>query len=152
MSIQVKVQYNILRPAQEVFDAIVNPDRLSRYFISESSGPLVTGAQLQWKWADVGAACEVEAGEIVPQQKIAFVWKMGDYRGAVKLQLTTAENGGTDLLITEDAGFEMDEAGIAGALRQTQGWTDFCCCLRAYLYTGVNLRNGKFDENTTNSR
>ena len=34
---------------------------------------------------------------------------------------------------------------VSKALLQTQGWTDFVNSLKAYLYTGINLRNGKMN-------
>ena len=34
-------------------------------------------------------------------------------------------------------------AGIEKALQQTQGWTDFICSMKAFLYCGINLRNGR---------
>ncbi len=48
----------------------------------------------------------------------------------------------TNIEISE-SGFEMKKKENKKALLQTQGWTDFICSLKAYLYTGVNLRNGK---------
>ncbi|MFT6850543.1 MAG: hypothetical protein ACJATA_001357 [Sphingobacteriales bacterium] len=39
----------------------------------------------------------------------------------------------------------MNEEGVQRAMRQTQGWTDFICSLKGFLYTGINLRTGKMN-------
>jgi hypothetical protein len=37
----------------EVFDAVVGPNRMSNYFISGASGPIRVG-RVEWKFGDVG--------------------------------------------------------------------------------------------------
>jgi len=36
--IKTKVQMGILKPAYEVFEAIVDPDKMNKYFITTSTG------------------------------------------------------------------------------------------------------------------
>jgi len=42
-SIKTKVQMGILKPAQEVFEAIVDPDKMNKYFITTSTGRMESG-------------------------------------------------------------------------------------------------------------
>jgi uncharacterized protein YndB with AHSA1/START domain len=42
-SIQVKTQLSIAKPAHEVFEAIVDPRKMSQYFISSGSGRMESG-------------------------------------------------------------------------------------------------------------
>ena len=51
----------------------------------------------------------------------------------------------TEVEITESS-YQNNIEGIKKVMQQTQGWTDFLCSLKAYLYTGINLRNGKMNE------
>jgi hypothetical protein len=37
----------------------------------------------------------------------------------------------------------MNEEGVQRTLEQTEGWTDFINCMRAYLEVGVQLRKGR---------
>ena len=42
----------IQKPIEEVFEGIVNPMTLTKYFISESSGPLEAGKEVIWKFPE----------------------------------------------------------------------------------------------------
>jgi hypothetical protein len=42
--------------------------------------------------------------------------------------------------------FELNEEGAKTMLGQTDGWTDFMCCLKVYLYTSINLYSGKMPQ------
>jgi uncharacterized protein YndB with AHSA1/START domain len=139
--IDVKVQYAIARPVGDVFEAIVDPRKMSQYFITGSTGRLEGGAKLEWEWADVGAKCEVEVVTVEPRQKIVFVWKAAALKSKVTLLLEP--DGAKTKLTAIEAPFTLSAEGAARALQQTQGWTDFCCSLKAYLEHGINLRAGK---------
>jgi len=139
-SVPVRVDYTIERPLTEVREAIVDPRHMTQYFITNSSGRMETGAQLVWEWRDVGAKCDVHVHEVT-DDKIAFRWAAGGEGTQVTLSLEAA--GNTTKLVATEGPFEMSEQGVALALQQTQGWTDFCCSLRAYLHHGVNLRKNK---------
>ncbi|MDQ3339657.1 MAG: SRPBCC domain-containing protein [Myxococcota bacterium] len=135
--VPVRVEYAIERPVADVLDAIVDPAKMAQYFISRGSGPMTSGAKLTWHWDDVSASATVRVRE-ASGDRITFLWAAGGAPTQVTLALT-ADGTKTKLVATEDP-FERSEAGVARALQQTQGWTDFCCSLRAYLHHGVNLR------------
>ena len=50
MSVGFKVSGRIAKPAAEVFDAVVNPTKLSGYFttLGGASAPLVAGTTVTW--------------------------------------------------------------------------------------------------------
>ena len=50
--IKAKVQMGILKSSSEIFEAVVNPDIMSRYFISGSTGIMESGKTLTWTWTD----------------------------------------------------------------------------------------------------
>lgn len=138
--IPVKIEYSIDRPIADVRDAIVDPSKMAQYFISRGSGRMATGATLLWEWTDVGASCSVRVRH-VGDDRITFVWAAAGDAKQVTIALA-ADGAKTTLTVTEGP-FELSETGAAAALQQTQGWTDFCCSLRAYLHHGVNLRANK---------
>lgn len=43
--------------------------------------------------------------------------------------------------ITE-SGWPLDESGVLKCMGQTEGWTHFLCCLKAYVEHGIDLRKG----------
>ena len=57
--------------------------------------------------------------------------------------MTVAENDFTKILINESGG-TSDEAGRKWCLGNTEGSTNFLCCLNAFLGYGINSRKGAF--------
>jgi uncharacterized protein YndB with AHSA1/START domain len=139
--VTAKVEYTIARPAAEVFEAIVDPAKMAQYFISRGSARITQGAMLEWEWSDVGAKLQVEIGQFQPNAKIGFLWWATGQPTKVTLMLEP--DGNATKLTAVEAPFPLTEEGVARAMQQTQGWTDFCCSLKAYLQHGINLRLGK---------
>ena len=49
MKLISKTALQIQKPITEVFDGIVNPSKMTQYFISESTRLMETGKDLMWK-------------------------------------------------------------------------------------------------------
>jgi uncharacterized protein YndB with AHSA1/START domain len=139
--VTVKVETRIARPAAAVFDAIVDPQQLARFFVSRSSGRIAPEARLVWEWTDVGAKLDVEIAQYEQDTKIGLAWSATGVPTKVTL-LLERDGSGTKLVATEGP-FALTADGVARAMQQTQGWTDFGCCLKAYLEHGIDLRHGK---------
>jgi len=138
----VRVEDKIARPVAEVFDAIVDPAKMTQYFISASSGRITPDTKsVEWEWSDVGAKLSVDIGQFVPNAKIGFGWRATGH--LTKVTLTLEPDGNATKISAIEAPFALNEQGVARAMQQTQGWTDFCCSLKAYLVHGINLRRGK---------
>jgi uncharacterized protein YndB with AHSA1/START domain len=138
----VNVKYRISEPIENVFDAIINPEKITKYFVSKVNGKLAEGKQILWNFEDVGVKCEVDVLKVVENKQINFNWNaIGKPPSAVTISLDSDKDNHTNIEITENS-FELSKEGVQKALGQTQGWTDFICSLKAYLYAGINLRNG----------
>ena len=144
MSIQVKVTDHIMRPVEKVFSSIVDPTQITKYFVSNASDKLVEGTQVTWEFKDFNVKLNVDVLKVIENEQITFDWEASGNKARVSMSFSSEGENKTKLVITEDS-FEANEKGIAKALQQTQGWTDFTCSLKAYLYTGINLRNGKMN-------
>ena len=74
MALGFKVSGRIAKPVGEVFDAVVNPEKLSGYFttINGASAPIVEGTTVVW-WGDV----PVEVDEVKKDEKIVLRWDGG---------------------------------------------------------------------------
>jgi uncharacterized protein YndB with AHSA1/START domain len=138
--ITVKVEARIARPVAEVLEAIVDPARMTQYFISRGSARMTSGAELEWEWADVGAKLAIHV-RAVEADKVTFLWSATGTPTQVTLALEP--DGGSTKITATELPFELSEEAAARAIGQTQGWTDFCCSLKAYLQHGINLRLGK---------
>jgi uncharacterized protein YndB with AHSA1/START domain len=139
--VTVNVEERIARSPADVYDAIVDPAKMSQYFISKSSGRMELEKRLEWEWSDVGAKLTVDVAQLEPNTKIGLGWSASGLPTKVTLMMSPDGNG-TKLVATE-APFALTEDGVARAMQQTQGWTSFCCCLKAYLEHGIDLRHGK---------
>ena len=54
MNIEANVEDRMLTPVDEAFSAIVDPAKMSRYFITGGSGAMKAGTTVEWEFADVG--------------------------------------------------------------------------------------------------
>jgi uncharacterized protein YndB with AHSA1/START domain len=139
MQLEAKVDIGIARMSREVFDAIVDPDKMSRYFISRSSGRPEPGKTLTWYFDDVSAEVEVKVVEVVQDQRLAFTWGASGQEKRVTIDVAADSLGATAVNVTEGT-WESDEEGIRAYGEQIQGWTSFLCCLKASVEHSVNLR------------
>jgi uncharacterized protein YndB with AHSA1/START domain len=145
MNVEVNVKDRVLKPVHEVFTAIVDPARMSRFFISSGSAPMKNGTTVEWIFADVGGRLAVDVKEVEEDRKITFDWTASGTAARVTITLEARDASTTFVSITE-AGWPMDREGVERALQQTAGWTDFLCCMKAYLQHGINLRLGRSKE------
>jgi uncharacterized protein YndB with AHSA1/START domain len=144
MAILVKVKDNIYKPVNEVFDAIVNPTKIVGYFVSSANNKIEEGKNIVWEFKDYNVSIEVKVLKVISEKHISFEWSATGSAALVTINLTSETASKTSIEITEKQ-LTPTEDETAKALGQTQGWTDFICSLKAYLYTGINLRTGKYN-------
>lgn len=138
MALRVGVETVIGRPVVEVHRAIVDPARMSGYFITRGSGWLEAGRSVLWTWEDYGAELSIRV-ERADLEHIAFFWTATGAETRVDLRLEALSDGRTRVLAREES-WPLDEGGAASYGQQVQGWTNMLDCLKAYLEHGINLR------------
>jgi uncharacterized protein YndB with AHSA1/START domain len=139
MDLQAKAELRVAKPAAEVFEAIVDPVKMSGYFISKGSARLEAGKTIQWTWGDVGAEASVKVLEVRRDRGVSFTW--GEEDSHVDIVLEPESPEATAVRVTEGS-WPSDEAGIERLSGQVFGWAHFLLCLKAYLEHGINLRTG----------
>lgn len=137
----VNVENRILKPVNEVFDAIIDPAKMAHYFISSASGPMKAGSTVMWEFADVGAKVSVDVIEVEENRKVVYDWAASGIKTRVTIALQPGDPDTTDIAISE-AEWPMDSEGVKRAMGQNAGWTFTMCCLKAYVQHGINLRLG----------
>jgi uncharacterized protein YndB with AHSA1/START domain len=144
-SLEIKAAIQVLKPVPEVFEAIVNPSKMSNYFIAESSGRMEEGKSLVWRFPEFDMDVPVRTGKIEKDKYISFYWE-GDAgkEFLVEMVLTIRDHNKTLVTVTEKSAGK-DEADINWLKRNTEGWANFLACLKAYLEYGINLRKGAFE-------
>ncbi len=142
--LEIEVAMQIRRPLHQVFEAIVNPNIMSYYFISKSTGLMEEGNELIWNFPEMEADCPVRIGKIIKDQYISFYWTIDEIELLVEMNLTERENNSTLVTITEKSR-ENDVAGLKWLSANSFGWANFLTCLKGYLEYRINLRKGAFD-------
>ena len=144
MDLKFTVSVKIQKPIAEVFDAVQNPNKLTRYFTTASaSGPLIEGAKVNWRFADYPEDVEVHVGRVVPNERIEFEWSAadGDYKTKVEMTFQSLNEENTLVTISEGT-WKETPAGLKASYDNCQGWTQMSCCLKAFVERGINLREG----------
>jgi uncharacterized protein YndB with AHSA1/START domain len=142
--LEVKAAIQIIKPANEVFEAIVDPSKMSNYFISYGSARMENGKEITWKFPEFDQVAPIKVDKIEKDKYISFYWKNDGVDLLVEMTLTPAGESSTVVNITEKS-MKNDEAGIKWLKGNTEGWANFLACLKAYLEYGINLRKGAFD-------
>ncbi len=140
----VKAALQIQKPADEIFEAIINPEIMKNYFISYGSGRMEEGKQLIWRFPEFEGDSPVRVGKLVPGCSISFYWGAEGQELTVDILLEARMDGSTVVRITEGT-MENNEAGIQWLGGNTEGWANFLACMKAWLEYGVHLRKGAFD-------
>ena len=143
--LHIQTALQILKPAHEVFQAIVDPAKMANYFISEGSGPMEEGKTVTWKFPEFDETFQVRVGKVEQDKYISYYWDGTDGTELlVEISLAPKGENATVVTITEK---EMDknEVGLTWLKGNTAGWANFLACLKAYLEYGINLRKGAFD-------
>lgn len=143
-TLEIKAALQILKPVHEVFEAIVDPLKMSNYFISKGSGRMEEGRQIMWRFPEFDMEFPVRVGKIERDKYISFFWDMDGIELLVEMALGVRGNDNTVVTVTEKSR-NNDEAGIKWLKGNTEGWANFLACLKAYLEYGINLRKGAFD-------
>jgi uncharacterized protein YndB with AHSA1/START domain len=142
--LEIKAALQISKPANEVFEAITDPEKMSNYFISQGSAKMEQGRKILWRFPEFDAEFPIRVDKIEQDKYISFYWEMDGIDLLVEIFLTQRTENATLVTVTEKSR-NNDEAGIKWLMGNTEGWANFLACLKAYLEYGINLRKGSFD-------
>jgi uncharacterized protein YndB with AHSA1/START domain len=128
----------IRKPAQEVFEAIVNPDFTTQFWFTKSTGRLEVGRPVRWDWEMYNVSIEVTATHIDPDERIVINWP--GYSGPTTVEWTfTPLHDGTFVDVT-DSGFTGNGDDLVKFVAEsTQGFALMLAGLKALLEHGVQL-------------
>ena len=142
------VSGHIARPSAEVYEAVVDPKLLSKYFTTGGAqGRLEAGNEVTWDFHDFPGAFPVTVLEASAPRRIVIQWA-----GTA----TTSENGTTTttfefepldddtrtiVTITESS-WRLTAEGASNAFGNCQGWTGMLAAMKIWLEHAINLREG----------
>jgi uncharacterized protein YndB with AHSA1/START domain len=141
MKLESSAALQIQKPIEEVFEGIVNPQKMTKYFISESSGRLESGKEVIWKFPEFPDKFPVTEIKIEDHHLISFVW---DPETVVTITLESLADKSTLVSVIEN-GKDLNEDNLKWLISNAGGWSNFLACLKAYLEYDIQLRKGAFD-------
>lgn len=143
--LEIKAAMQVGKPTAEVFEAIVNPEHMTQYFISESTGTMEEGKELIWKWPEFDFRCPIRVGKIEKNRYISYYWPVDDMELLVEIKLEALNHDTITLVAITEKSHPNNEKGLKWLSGNSFGWSNFLACLKAYLEYGINLRKGSFD-------
>ncbi len=142
--LEIKVGLIVRKPGNEVFEAIVDPEKMKNYFIASSTGRIEEGETLTWKFPEMDLLFPVRIKKVIKDQFISYNWDdMDGTETLVEITLTPKDKN-TFVTVVEKSR-PNNEEGIRWLKSNTEGWANFLCCMKAWLEFGVHLRKMAFD-------
>ncbi|MGW6301533.1 SRPBCC family protein [Peribacillus butanolivorans] len=138
MDTQVTTKFKILKPVNEVFEAIVDPEKMSNYWFSSGTGRVERGKTITWRYDGYNAEGVINVLEVEEDKKIVFSW--GEYGQETVVTITLKELDNTSTIIeVNELGFKEDDPEIINKMiGQKEGWVYMLTCLKGYLENGIN--------------
>ncbi|CAH0346328.1 SRPBCC family protein [Bacillus sp. CECT 9360] len=142
MDTQVTATFKILKPAKEVFEAIVDPEKVGNFWFSSSSERWEQGKTVTLRYNEYDAQGDIKVLEIEDDKKIVFSWGEDGQETVVTITLKESENMSTIIEVNESGLKEDDPEIVNKMLGQKEGWVYVLTCLKGYLENGVNTLRG----------
>lgn len=142
--LEIQTSLQVQKSKEEVFEAIVDPSKMSNYFISEASGRMEEGKSIEWKFPEFEDRFSIQVLEVRPSDYISYEWE-GAAGKSLKVEISLEEVTGGTLVKISEGKMPNDDEGLKWFGGNTAGWANFLACLKAYLEYGINLRKGAFD-------
>ncbi|KCZ89450.1 SRPBCC family protein [Hyphomonas johnsonii] len=149
MDLKFEVSARISRPVSEVFEAVVNPEKLSGYFTTGGAkGRLETGATVTWDFHDYPGAFPVHVVEVEKDKRIILKWgedndRNGQVETMVTMRFEPTDDNRTIVTIAEE-GWPMTDQGLKNSYGNCMGWSQMLCAMKAWIEHGLNLRDGMY--------
>lgn len=140
MKIGFKVQTKINKPVAEVFQAVVKPEMLNKYFTLAAQGELKAGTTVFWNWSDMEKGLDVKVNSVIKNEKVELTWSsIAGYDTKIVFSFKSLE-GNSTLLMIEESGWNADQKSLDASYDHCSGWENMATGLKAYLQYGIDLR------------
>ena len=121
----------VRRPASEVWEAFVEPDRICRFWLGRSTGRLEDGATVRWTFKVAGAEADVTVVETVQGELLDLRWD-----GGQPLHIAFEDRGDATLVTVRVTDFGGDTPA-ANAVESMSGFTLVLASLKMWLEHGI---------------
>jgi len=133
---RARVSMIIRAAAEDILAAFVAPDRLTQFWLSSSSAPLVAGDTAHWQFMVPGAETDTTATRLQPGRGVSWSWPDGT---TVDIDVEAVDGGFAVTVI--NAGFQgTPEDIVEAALNATEGFALVLADLKTLLESGRSAR------------
>lgn len=142
------VSGRIARPCAEVYEAVADPEQLSRYFTTGGArGRMEAGTEVVWDFHDFPGEFPVTVVEAVPPRRIVIRWGGTAAASEDGVNTVTFEfepvDGDTRTLVTiTESSWKPTAEGAKAAFGNCEGWTGMLAAMKVWLEHGITLREG----------
>lgn len=138
----VDISMLVRRPAQQVWDAFVDPEQIRRLWLAESTARLTVGAKAHWVFKVAGSETDVEVVESEPGHLLLLRWAAGQL-----LRFAFEDRADGTLVSVHLDGFEGDDAA-GQAIDAISGFALVLASLKIWLEHGLdaNLMYDRFPD------
>ena len=150
MADEFTVWLHVSRAPQQVYDAVADPDQLSRYFTTGGAkGWAETGATVTWEFGDFPGPFPVEIDEALPPERIVLRWDAQEeggkkYKTKVIFTFEPVDGGNRTKVSVTESGWQDNPASQKAAYGNCMGWSQMLMALKAWVEHGINLREGAY--------
>ena len=134
-------KFKIIKPANEVFEAFVDPLKINNFWFSSSSR-WEQGQTVTLRYEEYDAQVDIEVIEVELNKKIIFRWGTDGAGNKVTISLEELDQSSTIIEVTEEGFREDDDELVAHLLDNKEGWVYMLTCLKGYLEFGINNLKG----------
>jgi uncharacterized protein YndB with AHSA1/START domain len=135
-------KFKILKPANEVFEAFVDPAKIGNFWFSSSSERWESGKTITLRYDEYNAEFDMKVTEVELDKKIAFLWGPPDDEHKVTITITEAGQNAAIVEVVEEGFNENDPELIFKLVDNKEGWVYMLTCLKGYLENGISTLRG----------
>ncbi len=134
---QNKTKMKIAKPAHNVFEAFVDPEKIGGFWFSSSSERWETGKTITLRYDEYNAEVEIDVLAMEADRQIVFRDKA---MHQVTITLLDEEESLTIVEVIEEGFDEAAPDFVEALIDNKEGWVYALTCLKAYLEYGVSIR------------
>ena len=128
----------IRRPVAEVFEAFVDPEIISMFWFTRSSGRLEEGAEVRWEWEMYGFTITATVKAFVQNERLLIEWPGQRSPSLFEVRFRPLEAG----TFVEIKSFQFVGTGdeqVKEAIDSGEGFSFVLAGAKAFLEHGVRL-------------
>jgi uncharacterized protein YndB with AHSA1/START domain len=135
-------KFKILKPANDVFEAFVDPSKIKNFWFSSSSERWEQGKTITLKYDEYNAQLDIDVKEVQKNKKIMFQWGANGEGHIVTISLKEVDHTITIIEVSEEGFIESDDELINQLIDNKEGWVFMLTCLKGYLENGIKTLRG----------